>query len=44
VQGYGAAVDPGDVLSCCLPVEAGSRYCLGHTEILHGRPWPPLGA
>lgn len=36
VAGYGEGT-----LSCCEPVEPGRSYCLGHTEILAGRPWPP---
>jgi hypothetical protein len=37
VAGHGV-----ETLSCCLPVEHGRPYCLGHGEILAGRPWPPL--
>lgn len=37
VAGYGAGT-----LSCCEPVEPGRGYCLGHVEILAGRPWPPV--
>lgn len=37
VGGWGA-----EALSCCEPVEPGRFYCFGHTEILAGRPWPPI--
>jgi hypothetical protein len=32
----------GETLSCCLPVEPGGPYCLGHQTILRGEPWPPV--
>jgi GcrA cell cycle regulator len=30
------------MLSCCEPVHDRRGYCLGHTEIRAGRPWPPV--
>jgi hypothetical protein len=39
VAGYGEGT-----LSCCDPVEPGRPYCLGHCELLAGRPWPPVDA
>jgi hypothetical protein len=37
VAGFG-----GELMSCCLPCEGRSSYCLGHRELMHGRPWPPV--
>ena len=37
VRGYGCAT-----WSCCEPTAAGKAYCLGHGEIIAGRPWPPV--
>jgi hypothetical protein len=37
VAGYGAGT-----LSCCEVTDRGSPYCVGHREMLAGRPWPPV--